>query len=144
MTTLLELRTRNAWNEYMPATRWTRWDDEEDDALRADILRFAVEISRDAFQDGVFFGVNHPTGTNGDMQKEMDKRYAITKPQYRCSRRDSNGNYWQVRDGRTWVSTELTKWVEHVEVEEVIGAMARLKKYDDIAILLDVVQNPTL
>lgn len=147
MSKLLELRVRATWDTVMPEARWDRWDEgtdpEFDAACNADMMKFAEEISRAAFQDGVFFGMKNPTGTNGDMQKEMDKRYGPVKPKYRTSRRDSNGNRWQVRDGHTWVSLSGREWIKHVAVADVIAAMARLERHDDIAILLEIVQNPT-
>lgn len=133
------------WDKTMPYERWETWDECDGMENNSDVLRLAATIARDAFKAGAYFGAERIGATVGDLEKEMDTRYPLPKPEvkYRTSAPDSNGNRWQVRDGMTWVSHNYNPFHQHVPLTQVLEAMSRFEQYSDVALLAALAANPT-
>ena len=143
MSTKFEQVVPRIWDNAMPEIRWSRWNsaDKEDNE---DIMRFATEIARTAFDAGSAWATLNEEWDSYDIKHELNKRYPFPKvTKYRTSAPDSNGNRWQVRGGITWLSRDYAEFHPHVAVKEVIAAMSNLNKYDDVALLADIAANPT-
>lgn len=130
------------WDKVMPGEHWSRWED-EDAEYNVDIVQLAATIARDAFEAGAYFGAERIGATVGDMEREVDTRYPLPKPEvkYRTVGPDSQGNRWQVRDGMAWAVVDGA-FKKFLPVSEVLEAMSRLERYSDVALLAALAANP--
>lgn len=150
MTKRFELHVAKCWDTLMPEERWTRWYEEAygehvDKLMANDVLRFATEIARTAYQDGVTLGVRSGGCVfDEELERVLDKRYPLPKPEvkYRTAGPDSNGNRWQVRDGITWFFHN-GEFRRHLPVGEVLNALTSLGEYHNVAIVAELAANPT-
>jgi hypothetical protein len=145
MVNLFQKRIAHLWDALMPGERWYKWGEEDEDS-KQEILMFATDVSRDAFEEGVEWANKNPRWSCNMLENELHKRYPFpTVTKWRTGRDGDGDCAWQVRDGVTWYRsiTGDGEWRKHASAETVIKARVDLGDFAGAALIADLAANPT-